>query len=102
MLATPSDDLGDLGLGRIRVARRHGEVGPEDDVVARHARVAIGVVEPVDACDLLVPAPQVDEAAPLESLARLRAVPAGVHAHRPADRSRDTHCPFEPGQPGVG
>ena len=40
VLATPSDDLGDLGLGRIRVARRHGEVGPEDDVVARHARVA--------------------------------------------------------------
>src|SRR5438105_4063554 len=80
VLPPPADDLGDLRLRRLWVSLRHRELRPEDDVVRRHARMAVRVVQAIDACDLRLAAVQVDEAEPLEPLSRLRAVPSGVHA----------------------
>ena len=52
--------------------------------------------------EMLAPAQKGDHPAPDQDVGGLGTVPAGVHAHRAADRARYPDRPLEPGEPGRG
>ena len=103
VLASPPDDLGDRRLARVAIARGEPRCGRstttwsarvESRGTAGRARRAsddgrrVGVVE-VDAASTST-----------STVAHVRAVPAGVHPHGPADRAGHADGPLQAGQAG--
>ena len=102
VLAPPADDLGDLRLGRLagRPARRRSRppsttsCGPEVRAAEAQAEVAAG-----RAHDAGSSASRSTTSTSTSAGRDVRAVAAGVHAHRPADRAGHADRPLEPGEP---
>ena len=90
----PPDDLGDLGLAGGAVARRERELGPHDDARRRRSpsRGSRGR-GPAPGTIPSSPAGEVDDADPRQAGGHVRAVAAGVHPHRAADRAGHARPP---------
>ena len=95
-------DLGDRGLGLGAVARRQVQLGLDHELVRRDARTA-KIQDEVGRAHLrILAAAQVESADPHQARGHVRAVPTGVHPHRPTDRTGHADGPLEPGEAGRG
>ena len=103
MLAPPPHDVGDLGLAAGGVARVEPELGPDDDLVVRQVGVPVGKVEAIrrDLHDAGAGTAEIGDPDLPQRGRDVGAVPAGVHAHAPADRARNADRPFEPAEAGT-
>ena len=89
-------------LGRLPVARPQAQPRRHDHVAIAEVGATEAQAEVVDgpAHDAGLVAVEVDDVDVGERRGHVRAVSAGVHPHRPADRAGHTDGPLEPGEPG--
>ena len=100
VLPAPPHDLGDLGLAGGAVARRERQLGPHDERARRRSTSrGSGGPGPTRARSHPRRPARSTHADPRQAGGHVRAVPAGVHAHRAADRAGHADRPLEPGQP---
>ena len=100
VLAPPAHDLVDPRRDRGRLVGAAREGRGHHDRRGRDGRAAVAEPE-LGRREVARPGVgEVEHARPDDHVGGLRAVPAGVHPHRPADRSRDPDEELEPGDAG--
>ena len=80
------------------VARREAEGRREDDLVVLERGTTEAQGEPVSGHLPILPRHEVEDADPHQRRGHVRAVPAGVHAHRAAHRAGHADGPLQAGQ----